>query len=633
MMARRVDIHRYDDWQERFRPYFKAQGAARYLQRRSTPRPNALFPRGLERDSNGQLRFHGSLDKEVLALTEELADRATALFPADKRKSGLAGKNGVPGDFYALRNVSGIGADPRPIPLMDNDQFVESQGCPSTCSAEDLPYFKEVIRLMFEAARPCDLYIRRDASTSFPFFSRDVGYKKAVALHALKHVDEFLDLACGPPSGMLDWLERFHAVYMYAIYKREQPDKVTLDQGVWKSKDRVAPTEMEAREGRFDGTTIANKLVHDPLTGLLVPGHFAMRQRDVFGMCGVVNYVLTAIFSCYREVYLDRFSHIFKCRGDADKQAFLDKYTDVIGSDVKTMDKLIPRWYLDLFCEELAKYMDERVAILLRRSLAATFVSPNPWRETPEDYNPVFGPAPHEAVADNCPGLTSGVAPNPDIGKAWMCGNYALVSRDAGVISSPAEIEALWSGTHPTTGLQDSSDDAAFGTNDKVVAHRLQGMKSPYAILEPETPVVYLGSVYSESAYGPLSAPNPVTYLLGYYAREDNIANKKPEHYGNGVKAREMVYSTMPIYSELKELNRELMFKHLGHCPLDLADPLASWLTLDPIDAVLVNNPAALFYKIRPSDVKDPAVLDSIVAKVPYAEYSDSIKHLFKVPI
>lgn len=612
---------------------FGHQGAQRWLSRVAVNRGAALFPRSLQRNAKGRLEYVRATDPEILAAMEWARIELNKLAPVDTTPEGYAGPTAVPDNWNALLNVAGTRQDPKPIPLMDNDAFTKSLGVESGMRPEHRPFFSEVMRLLFEAARPEDLHIRKEASTSLPYFSNDVAYKQERALAALLNADEFLNLGVGGPKTAPMWLDKYHAIMVYAVHERRQPDSVEEDEyGNLKAKDRTAPTEAEARSGKYDGRTVADKRVFDD-DGNVIKDHFAMRCRDVFGMNGPINYFLTAIFSAFRGVYLDRFEATYKTRGDEDKTSKIEKWRFAVGSDVKTMDKSIPRWFFDWFCDELANYLDERVCILIRRALSASYVAPNPWRITPDSYNPMFGPDPFKGIADLCVGLPSGIACNPDLGKLWMTCVYVCMYFDMGAIASPSEVEALLAGRHQRVGLLDSSDDAVFLTNDPVLAKRLRSPSSPYARLGPETPVKYLGSVFARGSNGKLvSVPNIVTYLVNLYCREDSIDRKKPEDWALGMVARKRVYSAAPMFREVNAFNDELLKRFLGFNPLNFAKVMAGWQTMDYTTALVRISPQVIHYKVDPKDVP-PEVLAEIVSTIPHGKFFDNIRHLFKVPV
>lgn len=610
---------------------FSQPGAKRWLMRKRVPRSNALIPMGTDPKSTSYFR---SLDPQVLKLTEFLATRLTDEFPTDVLPSGFAGPSSVPGTFYNLLNVSGYGMDPLPIPVSNNKSLCDANGIATAIRPADLPIFKELMRLFFGHVAPANLHIRRAASTGFPFFTSDNQYKKIATLKALHEADNFLKLMTTSDSALREGLETYHSILAYAIQERQQPNSISLSEGKFSSKARTAPTEEEARSGSYDGKTIASMVVRDE-HGTEIPNHFAMRRRDVFGGNGVINYFLTAIFGCFREVYLNRFAFTYKTRGREDKQQRAARYSYVVGSDVKTMDKMIPEWFTDMvFAELAANYLDERVVELMRRKFKAPYVVPQPWQETSPDYNPVFGGSPLKA--ENCKqhvGLPSGIAFNPDFGKLWMTFVYLVLYRDCGAINGPADIEPLLRGLNPEHALQDMSDDAVFLTNSATVAKRLSEPSSPYAVLEVEKPVIYLGDVYCDVSGRKEVYPNPITFIVNELCREDSIdaIGKGAVAWAEGKLARFQVYSPNPIFRDLNAIYNEATRKYLGVDTMLLARSLAKQQRFSDVDALVRLSPQVIHYKVDPKDVS-PEVLDEVVATIPARDFFNKIKHLFKVP-
>lgn len=613
---------------------FSQPGAKRWLNRPRRPRGNALFPLTMDssppRDKDHYLY---ATDPRALRLTEALAKRLTDTFPTDVKPNGFAGPTSVPGPFYNLLNVSGYGMDPLPIPVVNNKSLCDANGIAKTIRPGDLPYLKELIRLFFGHVAPSNLHIRKAASTGFPYFSADIQYKKLATLKALHEADEFLRCMTTDDAGLAEGINRYHSVFCYAIQERQQPNSVSYSGGAFSSKGRTAPTEEEARSGSYDGKTIANMSVYDSF-GNLIENHFAMRRRDVFGGNGVINYFLTALMGCFREVYLTRFAFTYKTRDRMDKKEKISKYSYVVGSDVKTMDKMIPEWFTDTVFSELENYLDERVVELMRRKFKAPYVVPPPWQKTPETYNPVFGGSPlSTSNFKQHVGLPSGIAFNPDFGKLWMTFVYTILYRDVGAIFTTADIEPLLRGLNPDHALQDMSDDAAFLTNSSVVAERFRNPKSPYAVLEVETPVIFLGDVYCEVNGEKEVYPNPLTYVVNALCREDSIDSpgKGPIIWAEGAMARFQVYSPNPIFRDLNAIYSEECRKHVGLDPYLIARTLAKQQRFSDIDALVRMSPHVLHYKVDPKDVS-PEVLDELVATIPAIDFFNKVKHLFKVP-
>lgn len=618
---------------------FAQPGAKRWLSRSRAPKANAIFMATYSLEPKaGTSDFIYSMDRRVLSLTEALVRRYNDEFKVDVLPSGFAGPTAVPGNFNSLLNVSGHGMDPLPIPISNNKTFCDSNGIASSIREKDRPWLKELIRLFFGHAVPADLHIRKKGSTSFPYFTTNVQYKKLAALKILHNVDDFLNMAVGGESDLKDALNTYHALNIYAIHERRQPNAVAWDEKLqaFASKPRTAPTEQEARTGSYSGGTHADMSVRDE-RGQVIDGHFAMRRRDVFGLNGPLNYAMTAIIGCFREVYLSRFAFTYKTRDRADKKEKISKYKYVVGSDVKTMDKLIPEWFLNEVTDELPLYLDGRVVEVMRRAYQAPYVVPAPWRDTASSYNPVFGGSPLRPDSfKQHVGLPSGIAFNPDWGKLWMTFVYAIVYRDCGALHSPSELEQFLRGLNGNHALLDMSDDAAFLTNSPAVAERLRKATSPYAVLEPETPVIFLGDVFCEVSGQKEVYANPITYAVNSICREDSIdhiAKSKDEviNYSEGVIARFQSYSGTPIFRDLNMIYEEELRRHLGVNPILIARSLAKNQRYNEIDAIVKSNEHALHYKVDPKDVSE-AVLDEIVSTIPAVDFFDRIKHLFKVP-
>jgi hypothetical protein len=551
-------------------------------------------------------------------------------FPEDVQSNGFAGPTAVAGNFNAILSVSGQPLNPVPLPLMDNNDFVESLGLRTSILEKDKPWLKELIRLFFGHATPSSLHIRKAASTGFPFFTNDNQYKKLATHKILTNVDDFLTKFNSPGTGRKQALEEYHSILAVATQSRDQPDKVVKEDGVYKSKERTAPTEAYAR-GQSDGKiVVADKTVKDK-HGNEIPNHFAMRVRTVFGSSGPPNYFGTAVMSAHRAVYLKRFAFTYKVRDDKDKESRISKFKYTVGSDVKNMDTTIHSWFFDFLADELTQYWDERLVTFMMNMLRSTFVSPPPSPDTDDSYNPVFGPDPLTEEMTNNVGLASGVFSNPDIGKLWMTFNYLLVYRDAGALTTPSEIEPFLRGQNRDHALLDMSDDACFLTNSRRVRDYLLTAKSPYALLEVEKTTIYLGSVFSEVSGEKRSFPNPITYLVNALAREDSITQYDPVAYAEGVLARYQQYSSTPIFRDMNAIYEEEIRKHFGVNPYLIARSVAKRQKFSDIDAMVRANPHYLHYRIDPEEVSQE-LLDELVATIPAEDVWPYVAPLLKVP-
>jgi hypothetical protein len=194
-----------------------------------------------------------------------------------------------------------------------------------------------------------------------------------------------------------------------------------------------------------------------------------------------------------------------------------------------------------------------------------------------------------------------------------------------------SEIEPFLQGKNPQHALQDMSDDAAMLTNSAVVAEKFKSAKSPYMVLEPEVPVIFLGDVYSYSEGTRRAYPNPITYIVNAVVREQSIGRTNPVIYAEGVLARQQRYSKMPIYRDLNALLEDSLKRFCGVNPLGIARVMARRQQYGELDALVRENPHYLHYRVDPKDVS-PEVLDELVATIPASNFFNRIRHLFKVP-
>jgi hypothetical protein len=263
--------------------------------------------------------------------------------------------------------------------------------------------------------------------------------------------------------------------------------------------------------------------------------------------------------------------------------------------------------------------------------LRATFVMPPPWRNTPDSFDPVFGPNPLDGTADLWPGLASGIAVNPDLGKLWMTFVYVVLYKDLGALTSPQEIEPFLSGRNPDHAMLDMGDDATLMTNSPAVQSGLAAAKSPYAVLEPETPVIFTGDVFASVAGEKKAYPNPVTYVVNALVRENSVDKMHPVSYAEGALARFQQYARTPIFRDLNAIYEEEVRRALWVNPTLIARALARRVRWTDTDAAVVANPHYLYYRVDPAEVS-PEVLDELVATIPATDFFNKIRHLFKVP-
>lgn len=591
-------------------PLLKHPGAQRFLGRDRTQRGNALFPLNPSADPSSREAYAWSTDPATLKFTETLVRRLNDEFPVDAREDGFAGPSAIASDFNAALCVSGMGMYPAPIPLMSNRALIEEVGLKDEIKPADLPWAEELIHGFFRHYEPSALHIRKAGSTSAPIFTTDPEYKYRACVHGLHKADLLMSMVRARDfKGLLD---EFGILLVYSMHERQQPNAWVKEGDKLVPKPRLAPSAEQARAGHGPYDNADLRVIH-PITGAVIEGHQAMRRRDVFGMNGPANYITSAVFSGFATAFYNIHASTYKKRTPADKAEKAGRYAYTLGSDVKTMDKLTFKSFVALFCKIAKQYVAPELIQLLEWMFFAPFVAPWTGRgPAPADYNPCFGEPPLDASAfTNWPGLPSGISVNPIIGRLWMTFVYLLLYRDSGALTTPSDMWPFLRGENPTDALDDSSDDALMYTNDPARFEKLKEGKSSYAILEVEKVPIYLGTILYKDGGVVKAASNAATYVGNAMAREDSVHRKHPLIWALGVVSREVIYSDMPTYSDVRAITSDTLRSFFGSDYVAIAR--AAFGTTRPMsfaEAVLMDNPSAIHYKVDYKDVPEQLMTD-----------------------
>lgn len=594
-------------------PLLSTPGAKRWLARDRRSRGGAVLPVG------DGVAVH-SLSPRVLRMTEELVRAFERELPVSGAHSGLAGPNAVAGTIQSCLCVSQYDMRPRPTPLMSNQKLLAKQGLggvtgPVSAAHEEI--LTNLLDLFFDYRLDSSVHIRAQASTSFPFFTTRPEYKLECILRILQNLDDFF--ACIRQRNFARLASEYGVVIVYAIHKRTQPNQVTGEPGNYVAKPRLGPTPEESRAGE-EGSN-ADLRVELP-DGSFLEGHFAARARDVWGMNGPANYILSCGWQPLIDAFKARYPLTYKCTTDELKTTFFRSWRSFRGSDVKTMDKLTMKWFMKRLLDRARTVLPEELCTLADWVLFAPFVSP--WtgaRPIVPDTDPCFGSPPFSEAAFNLePGLTSGNALNVPIGVLWMTFVYLCAAHDAGLMGfGRADIDEFLLHKNPRAALVDSSDDAVGGARNDDDVMAWLGSGSPYAVLELEEICQYLGSVGYRDGSAVYSGPNIISYFTNLLVTEQNPIAKGMGSWAAGFRARELIYSRAPAYATGARLLREATTKHLGVDIHGLAERFFPGnAAIGDADAAFLLNPDYIHYKIDPTLVH-PALLESVFTSVPHS--------------
>lgn len=580
-----------------------------------------------------------STDPRFVEFKKTLAIEATTRFPANIDSDGFADKTGVTRDFSALLSCSGIKMDPSNAPVVDREKMLaDAKVSNGFVNDRHARIARALHRQMFgKRDLGASYHFSAVSSTSNPFFAYDTPWKKDMILRLLSQAEEILQKV---DKDDLHGLYRDHGMmFMATLVERHQPEGGTglLENKFSPKARKVASIEYALSGGRSGSLITADKSsMLKQHWGINPQDACAMRVRTAYGFAGAVSYFVSCWFAGMRSQYYN--SGAFTWHHTTPEQIYskIEGAEAVIGLDVTTMDQLYPSFLLDKHAEWIGEYVDPRFAKLLSWVNYAPYFAP----QLGSGLKPYWAGDPRKLSTFNVDvGLSSGRADNPDLGKFYMTFVYLAFMDDVlGDLLSFAgdeqtSLAAALAGKHPRFKLLDMSDDAVLifpkGESELVaqVKKRIaEGGSSPYAVLQPETGVAFLGNVLIKDGVGQLTRPipNPVTYLVNRHCPEHGIRSNHRKFWGLGLYSATEHYSQAgSVISELIDMTRFYWKKSFDEVPnpyqmaarhMELQS-LRDLPALSYIDADVLLNPSKRHYRYRPEDIS-PEVLELLTGTV-----------------
>jgi hypothetical protein len=426
-------------------------------------------------------------------------------------------------------------------------------------------------------------------------------------------------------------------VFAYLIRERNQNDTV-VDGSV---KPRSAPSLAQSI-GAERGILYAGRAVD------FSDEFFRTRRRIVYAGNGPLNYLFAAHFSPLRDSYLTRYKFTLKHTSAEDIEKKLMGWLPV-GVDASQFDQNYPKFFADKCFDLLAEHtFDSRVVDLMRACWSMPVVVPSPVPDDPSQVAVIgdpFDPATWTAQR----GLPSGIAYNPDFGKAWGLAYLMCALDDIFGDVLEVGVDAIWRGEHPSYALLNQGDDAVplfrDEQNRQTFLERLKtGELSPYIKLDMESPLTFLGWVLTKNGSEYRVMPNVQSMVINFVANEHSIGDPRMEfghrkHWALGVEAWESVFGVCPEYRKVRtiieEVTREVMGRSLTAISSPIADLSRNVLGmsgLSPEDARFLEKPERRFYSLDASKVSRRLV-DDVIRTVPPDEIMQLISRYVKPKI
>lgn len=576
-----------------------------------------------------------SVDPRFDEFRFEYASVLTSLYPRDVDDLGFAGPSGVVKDFSALLTATGVKMDQANAPMMDRSTLLGGLGYASDFVN---PRHKRIARAlhkaMFGRRRIAPFKFAVRSSTTLPSGFAGPGSQVQKQEMCRRNLLQAEDILNWVKDKKMHELFAQAGMYFAAVTgERAQSEGVAdiLGGDLTPKKRLVSSYEFAMSGGREGERVAAGK---ESITKGIFGNKYSIgaRIRTVYAVCGEISYFMTPFFVGCRANYFEEFGYTW--HHTTPDQIFdgIKDFESIIGLDVTLMDQNMPKFFLDYHADWLEDYFDPRFAQLIRWVNGIPYFAP----QLRKGGKPFWAGDPMDPSTFNVDlGLSSGRSDNPDLGKWYMTTVYFCLVDDylkdllEQGPNDDVSIMNVLKGEHPTFGLKDMGDDAILGLkkgnqslSDKIRADLVKAGESgkaglsPYAILDVENGVAFLGNVILKDEAGKLirPRPNPVTFVVNRHCPERSVNVGYSTYWMHGYLAALEHYSRAgSIIGEIDRIGDELWRKWLPGCPTpgqmakkarDLL-PLPTGEIRTEADLEVLLDPSKLYYKFEAGDVSD----------------------------
>lgn len=308
-----------------------------------------------------------SNDYDFLVFKDRLSRDATKLLPENvDPDTGRAFGNGVIGNWFNMRHVSGYPARPATFPLVDNSYLREKNDLVNDfVSDRHRRLFRAIVKAFFTDLEPQAVPLRVGASSMCPFYTTDLlermslieyGWDSWDAISAsLQKTSPLLGGMTGSEAREMRFnLFRDHSVggVYHTVYRMQPSDSVNLVNGSWEFKKRPVADILYALTGGRRGTfEPSDKQIAGAFDA---PDGFArMRLRTAMGGPLGTNGLLFPIAHAVRKKIYTRYAYTYHHTTRDSSQNDLRKWDDLIAADVSNHDWFWPTFYIDEICSVL----------------------------------------------------------------------------------------------------------------------------------------------------------------------------------------------------------------------------------------------------------------------------------------
>lgn len=551
-----------------------------------------------------QSQLHGKVNPKLESFLVEMSDEMARVpvSTADNITTGTGNREG----WDSLKTASGYLMRPLGHPPF-------SENVPRRARPSNSRYDRIERELMSDFFRDVDFSSGyrhlKSGTTSPPFWSTDPQMKEFYIRNCLDHPVEILTALL---RSDLDTLAKFKTVSYCYIQRRNQSE------GNEAMKDRFVFTD-DGKELIADKRIEGSKLAR-------------LRSRIVWAYPAGINWIFAYLDSVFRSSFLSRYEACFKLRGPKDFEQKIRGFLP-LGVDIRTHDWYTPEDPLQAYCNHLSLVTSDLFGDALWRLMHTPTYSP-PTRHDVFDGK-LFG----DADMSEFPvarGLTSGIAPNPSMGKLNNLTSILFVLDQALGSWVINEWRSILSHRHPRLRIMNSSDDMVllFKERDdwKKIERLLEGdnVNSRWE-MDLESPIVYLGKVPYINRYGSIQVNGDiVSYIKRWWAPERSAGTNFRPFPWNGRTSRLKDYESHPLFGHVRDVECRLFKEIFGFDLIALEKRgLREEGSMSSADGRLLTDPSRLQWDAVYDGVESPLV-SQLSITVPHRRILSSYSSIIK---
>lgn len=487
----------------------------------------------------------------------------------------------------------------------------------ATKDGEFIRILKLVTKELTSSCIPTGISLNKISSIGFPERTNNIEVKTRSLKFFIDHFDEIskmVDLTLANKKSISDWTKYFNFMPISIEGRRSQhTDKISRNGSSFSARERDV----------FDWK--GNKVkVSRSIKGM--NDMFRTRSRFVYGATGHLNYGAQFFASSLREYMGSEFDFLFYTgpHNFADK---ISSYKFMVSADVTQFDQNFDDEVANVIIDNIQCY-DDRVKNLMRLMVRMPVIKKS-------DY---IGQKGWTTSSDiDAVGLEP-VTSNPS-GWAWVtefakiCG-VAIMATVANQFFKVDEsnINDLLKGRLRLAFLN-TGDDMVFLFKDAELYSSFKKRETFIAgkfKLDVENTVNYLGMSLRKVNNVPEIMLDIRNIIVKTHVPERSIGSVHKPYFAYGLRSKLDTYSKHPAFEELFYNWNAILKKHFGKGLMSLAplDKVPSQsATYNVADAIFLENPDSIHYKLKRSDVSKD-LLDSVYSFIDLKFFNKIIKHL-----